>query len=119
MKNCNEQNRKPQNEHTEPLTIGFDSGAWKIFGLILVSQDMTLTVTNGSGFVHLETADGGGGALLGLGVIAPVSVVGVLWFTGEVNVSLFLLRHCRDTKNGRKVELGFVSTVISVSPILL
>lgn len=93
------------------MTIGFDSGAWKIFGLILVSQDMTLTVTNGSGFVHLETADGGGGALLGLGVIAPVSVVGVLWFTGEVNVSLFLLRHCRDTKNGRKVELGFVATV--------
>jgi hypothetical protein len=87
----------------EPLTIGFDSRIGKVFILILEGLDLAFLVTIGSVFVHLETANCGGGPLLGLGIIAAVGVVGVLWFSRDVNGSLFLLRHCRDREGTRRI----------------
>lgn len=81
---------------TEPVTIGSDSSIGKILGLKRVEYDFPLTIANGFGFVHLETANFGGGTEFGLIGIAAVDVERVLWFSGDVNVSLLLLRHCRD-----------------------
>jgi hypothetical protein len=108
-------------EHTEPLTIRFDSCIGKVFILILEGLDLAFLVTIGSVFVHLETANCGGGPLLGLGIIAAVGVVGVLWFSRDVNGSLFLLRHCRDRqrRDAKNLRLGFATTEITVPPRLI
>ena len=82
---------------TEPAAVRLDAGGGQVLGLELVAEDFPLAVADGPGVVHLEAADGGGGAgvvlVLG-GVIAAVDVQGVLRLPGHVHLLLLLLRHC-------------------------
>ena len=79
-------------ELTEPSSVGLDSRVGQFLGLILIAEDFTAGGSLGPGFVHLETANCGGGTPL-RGFLLPIGAVGVegmFWFAGDVSFPLRL-----------------------------